>query len=170
MGCHWSAGKAVLYLVKCIGPRPAGQLLKASFLASYITARRASLDCVHQHHRKQQAMPHPKGNVKLSGDVHLPDAESDLAVEEGRTGLGMLAHERKQRGRPGGGARKAGLLVDPDLGSTERLAHVTRGDPIQPGEAPLAAYAMPARPERHSLRNIAWAFLAGLLLYKLVRH
>lgn len=78
-------------------------------------------------------MPHPNGNVKLSGDTHLPDAESELAVEEGRTGLEQLAHERTQPGRPGGRARKAGLLADPDLGNTERLAHVTRGEPIPPG-------------------------------------
>ena len=118
-------------------------------------------------------MPHPKGNVKLSGDLHLPDAESDLAVEEGRTGLESLATERGQPGRRGGATRRAGVLVDPDLGSTERLAHVTRGDPIEPGEAPLAGYAeatLPASRPRASMRNIAFALLGGLLLYKLVRH
>lgn len=26
-------------------------------------------------------MPHPKGNMKLSGDVHLPEDEDDLQVE-----------------------------------------------------------------------------------------
>ena len=114
-------------------------------------------------------MPHPKGNMKLSGDIHLPDAESDLAIEEGRTGLESLSHERDQPGRPGGAARKAGLLVDPDLGSTERLAHVIRGEPIQPGEAPLAGYAEPPRPkQRPSLRKLAYALVGGLLLYKLV--
>jgi hypothetical protein len=116
-------------------------------------------------------MPHPKGNVKLSGDTHLPDVESDLAIEEGRTGLEMLAHERTQPGRPGRG-RKAGLLVDPDLGTTERLAHVTRGEPIPPGEEPLAAYRVPPQPQpqrqRASLRNLGFAFAAGVLLYKLV--
>ncbi len=115
-------------------------------------------------------MPHPKGNMKLSGDIHLPDAESDLAIEEGRTGLESLAHERDQPGRPGGAARKAGLLVDPDLGSTARLAHVIRGEPIQPGEAPLAGYAEPLPAKRGpSMRKLAYAFLGGLLLYKLVR-
>lgn len=118
-------------------------------------------------------MPHPKGNVKLSGDIHLPDAESDLAVEQGRTGLESLAHERGQSGRVGGAVRKAGVLVDPDLGSTERLAHVTKGDPIQPGEAPLAGYgetSMRAVRQKASLRNIAFALLGGWLLLKLVRH
>ena len=118
-------------------------------------------------------MPHPKGNVKLSGDIHLPDAESDLAVEEGRTGLEALAHERGQSGRVGGGVRKAGVLVDPDLGTTERLARVTKGEPIEPGEAPLAGYAetsVQAVRQKASLRNIAFALLGGLLLYKLVRH
>ena len=116
-------------------------------------------------------MPHPKGHVKLSGDTHLPDAESELAVEEGRTGLESLAHERRRPGRAGGGARKAGLLVDPDLGSTGRLAHVTRGEPIAPGAAPLAGYGQAVLPRRPapSLRNMALGVLGGVLLYKLVR-
>ncbi|HZY19957.1 MAG TPA: hypothetical protein VFE82_15905 [Ramlibacter sp.] len=51
------------------------------------------------------------GPVKMSGDVHLPDAESpDLAVEEGLSGLENLARERTQAGRAG--VRKAGRLVD----------------------------------------------------------
>lgn len=116
-------------------------------------------------------MPHPKGNVKLSGDTHLPDAESDLAIENGHTGMEALAHGRTQPGRPGR-ARKAGLLIDPDLGSIERLAHVTRGEPIQPGQAPLAGYASPApaaaRAQRPSLRNVAYALVGALVLYKLV--
>jgi hypothetical protein len=118
-------------------------------------------------------MPHPKGNVKLSGDIHLPDAESDLALEQGRTGLEALAHERGQSGRVGGGVRKAGVLVDPDLGTTRRLPRVTRGEPIQPGEAPLAGYAEPPVPaprQRPSMRNLAFALLGGWLLLKLVRH
>jgi hypothetical protein len=113
-------------------------------------------------------MPHPKGNVKLSGDIHLPDVESDLAIENGHTGMEALAHERTQPGRPGGRARKAGLLIDPDLGSTDRLSHVTRGEPIEPGQAPLAGYAIPSPAKRPSLRNVAYALLGGLLVYKLV--
>ncbi|MGV3571077.1 MAG: hypothetical protein ACO1PB_10800 [Ramlibacter sp.] len=118
-------------------------------------------------------MPHPKGNVKLSGDLHLPDAESDLALEEGRTGLEALAHQRGQSGRVGGAARKAGVVVDPDLGTIERLTHVTKGEPIQPGASPLAGYAatsLPAPHQKASMRNIAFALLGGLLLYKLMRH
>ena len=114
-------------------------------------------------------MPHPKGNVKLSGDTHLPDAESDLAIENGHTGMEALAHERTQPGRAGR-ARKDSFLVDPDLGSTQRLSHVTRGEPIEPGQAPLAGYASsaPAPVKRPSMRNLAYALLGGLVVYKLV--
>ena len=112
-------------------------------------------------------MPHPKGNLKLSGDIHLPDAESDLAIEEGRTGLETLAQERGRSGRSP--ARRAGLVVDPDLGSTQRLAHVTRGEPIAPGKAPLAGYAAPPMRQRPSLGRMAWLLLGGVVLYKLAR-
>lgn len=115
-------------------------------------------------------MPHPKGNVKLSGDIHLPDVESDLAVEEGRTGMEALAYERTESGRRGG-VRKAGLLIDPDLGTTDRLPHVIKGERIEPGEDPLAGYSTPTPPrKRVSKRKVAFALVAGWLLYKLVRH
>jgi hypothetical protein len=55
-------------------------------------------------------MPHPKGHIKLTGDTHLPDAESELELEEGRTGLEALAHERGGGRR--GGVRKAGMLQE----------------------------------------------------------
>lgn len=114
-------------------------------------------------------MPHPKGLLKRSGDLHLPDVESDLAVEEGHTGLEVLAHERMQSGRSA--ARKAGLVTDPDLGTASRLPHVTRGDPIPPGTEPLAEFHHPpARPtQRVSLPALGLAFAAGVLLYRLVR-
>jgi hypothetical protein len=115
-------------------------------------------------------MPHPKGNIKLSGDIHLPDVESDLAVEQGHTGLEALASERGQSGRTA--ARKAGLVADPDLGTTSRLPRVTRGEPIEPGTEPLAGYQAPAplRPaSRVSLKSLGLTALAALLLYKLVR-
>jgi hypothetical protein len=115
-------------------------------------------------------MPHPKGNMKLSGDIHLPDVESDLAVEQGHTGLEALANERTQPGRTA--ARKAGLVADPDLGTTSRLAHVTRGEPIAPGSEPLAGYQeapQARRAPRVPLKSLGLAFVAGLLLYKLVR-
>ena len=56
-------------------------------------------------------MPHPKGNVKLSGDTHLPDAESDLELEEGTSPMADLARERTQSGRRATHARKAGVLT-----------------------------------------------------------
>ena len=60
-------------------------------------------------------MPHhPKGHLKLSGDIHLPDAESDLELERGSNGMAALAKERTRGGRPGGGVRKAGVLAAPE--------------------------------------------------------
>lgn len=114
-------------------------------------------------------MPHPKGNMKSSGDIHLPDVESDLAVEQGHTGLEYLANERSS-GRTV--ARKAGLLADPDLETTTRLPHVTRGEAIEPGTEPLAGYQAPRLERRRapvSLKSLGLAFLAGVLLYRLVR-
>lgn len=116
-------------------------------------------------------MPHPKGNLKASGDLHLPDVESDLAVEEGHTGMEALAHPRMQPGRPA--ARKAGLLTDPDLGTTSRLPRVTRGEPIAPGVEPLAGYQAPAHPAPVRMRPLlpawGWAALVGWLLYRVLR-
>lgn len=59
-------------------------------------------------------MPHPKGRLKLSGDTHLPDAESDQPVENGRGPMAALAKERQVRGRPGVAVRRAGLLKAED--------------------------------------------------------
>lgn len=56
-------------------------------------------------------MSHAKGKLKLTGDTHLPDAESDLDIEEGTSSIAALAHERDQRGRPQ--VRRAGVLLAP---------------------------------------------------------
>jgi len=118
-------------------------------------------------------MPHPKGLTKQSGDLHLPDVESDLAVEQGHTGLEALAKARTQPGRSA--ARKAGLVTDPDLGNGGRLAHVTRGEPIPPGAEPLAAYQPEFEPAHARARvslpalGLGLGLAAGLLLYRLAR-
>lgn len=57
-------------------------------------------------------MPNARGSLKRTGDIHLPDAESDLAIEEGTSSLAALARMRDQRGRPP--ARRAGVLVAPE--------------------------------------------------------
>jgi hypothetical protein len=44
-------------------------------------------------------MPDAKNSVKMTGDTHLPDVESDLPVEQAR---------------PGRGIKKAGVLKDKD--------------------------------------------------------
>lgn len=56
-------------------------------------------------------MPNAKGNLKLTGDTHLPDVESDLDIEEGTSTLAALAQPRDQPGRPQ--VRRAGVLVAP---------------------------------------------------------
>lgn len=56
-------------------------------------------------------MANAKGNIKLTGDTHLPDVESDLDIEEGTSTLAALAQPRDQPGRPQ--VRHAGVLVAP---------------------------------------------------------
>lgn len=56
-------------------------------------------------------MAHAKGNLKLTGDTHLPDVESDLDIEEGTSTLAALAQPRDLPGRPQ--VRRAGVLVAP---------------------------------------------------------
>ena len=58
-------------------------------------------------------MPGNKGLNKKSGDVHLPDIESDdLPLEEASTA--SLGEEGTQSGRGARGLPKAGLVKDPD--------------------------------------------------------
>jgi hypothetical protein len=57
-------------------------------------------------------MPNARSNLKLTGDTHLPDVESDLDVEEGISPLARLAQERGQSRRPL--VRRAGVLLAPD--------------------------------------------------------
>jgi hypothetical protein len=60
-------------------------------------------------------MPDPKDNAKLTGDTHLPDVEDDgLEQEEASSGNAPQARPRSEEGRPGRGARKAGVVRDHD--------------------------------------------------------
>jgi hypothetical protein len=61
-------------------------------------------------------MPDPHNNAKMTGDIHPPDVESDLPLEEespDAAGIGGTprdrgkATERGAEGRPGRGIRKA---------------------------------------------------------------
>src|SRR4051794_14495190 len=58
------------------------------------------------------SIPKAPIKLKLTGDTHLPDAESDLQVEEGTSSLAKLAQPRDQGGRPQ--VRHAGVLVAPE--------------------------------------------------------
>jgi hypothetical protein len=58
-------------------------------------------------------MANAKGHLKLTGDTHLPDVETDLAIEEGASSLARLARERTQPGRANT-VRRAGMLRDQD--------------------------------------------------------
>jgi hypothetical protein len=55
-------------------------------------------------------MPNAKDNVKMSGDTHLPESESDLPLEEGSTAA--LGTDGKPSVRV---VKKAGLLRDPEV-------------------------------------------------------
>ena len=68
-------------------------------------------------------MPDAKNNAKLTGDTHLPDAESDFDLQESNPEAtdtsGTPADrgpksESGEQGRPGPGGTKAGLLKDRD--------------------------------------------------------
>lgn len=138
-------------------------------------------------------MPHPLGNIKQSGDVHLPDAESDLDIEHGTTGLAALAHERQAPGRPH--VRKAGLVMDDqanqhrhDSGTARDLAgEAPTGMNVQPrtdlrpkpqaqpqSQVDTVQDRSPGRPLRTRIARAAtpalkWAGIAAgtLLIYKL---
>ncbi|TFY98169.1 hypothetical protein [Ramlibacter humi] len=59
---------------------------------------------------------HPRGHLKLTGDTHLPDVESDdLEIEEGTAPLAKLARDANSPRRVA--VRHAGMLRDPDFGS-----------------------------------------------------
>ena len=57
-------------------------------------------------------MSNAKGNLKLTGDTHLPDAESDLDIERGTSSIASLGQVRDQPGRPQ--VRRAGVLTAPE--------------------------------------------------------
>jgi hypothetical protein len=67
-------------------------------------------------------MPSPKDNTKMTGDLHLPDTESEFSVEEanaqatGGTGTQERgqASDRGNQGAAGRGGKKAGVLKDSD--------------------------------------------------------
>jgi hypothetical protein len=139
-------------------------------------------------------MPHPKGNVKLSGDTHLPDAESDLDLdlEEDVSPIADLAGERTQPGRRATQARKAGVLTAGEeaggMSAVMPAADDSRAEPpanqrsqakAQPGRA-LVPVSKPWRvPDRragafqpaqaNSLALLGAGALALLLVVKLLR-
>ena len=100
-------------------------------------------------------MPHPKGNLKLSGDTHLPDAESELDVEEGSSGLAELAKDRHQPRGAATRVRRAGVLTAGEAqekpeakgreegsvgaGGTDEVARVATDERPIPVEASQAA-------------------------------
>lgn len=134
-------------------------------------------------------MPHPKGHLKLSGDVHLPDAESDLDVEEGTSGLSGLAADRRQPRGAATRVRRAGMLRsgdEPERGATSQAnasnaQALGRGDPqagVERGrrgwtgaaDADAGEERGPAMASR-ARRWMPWAMgaVAALVVYRLVR-
>jgi hypothetical protein len=79
---------------------------------------------LHCHHCLEEiAMPDPHDNAKMSGDIHPPDVESDLPLEEESPDAAGVSGKARDRGkatergaasRPGRGIRKAGALKDKD--------------------------------------------------------
>jgi hypothetical protein len=58
------------------------------------------------------SIPKAPIKIKLTGDTHLPDVESDLDIEEGTSSLAKLAQPRDRGGRPV--VRHAGVMVAPE--------------------------------------------------------
>ena len=74
-------------------------------------------------------MPDPHDNAKMTGDLHPPEVESELPLEEGgsadtpgaggtASGRGKSSEEGRE-GRPGRGTKKAGVLKDKDDETSE---------------------------------------------------
>ena len=85
-------------------------------------------------------MPNPKNNAKMTGDLHLPDVEDELPMQEGSTGaLGAdgtpsgRASEKAGQSRPTRGNLKAGVLRDEDKptasGSKDDAEPTSEGNP-----------------------------------------
>ncbi len=71
-------------------------------------------------------MPDPHNNAKMTGDLHPPEVESELPLEEGgdssdAPGTGGTARGRgtASEGGPGRGIKKAGVLKDRDDAASE---------------------------------------------------
>ena len=72
-------------------------------------------------------MPNPKDNTKMTGDLHLPDTESEFSVEEANAqplgGAGTQnrgqASDRGNEGAAGRGGKKAGVLKDSDAPTSD---------------------------------------------------
>ena len=60
----------------------------------------------------------PKSNAKMTGDLHLPDVESELPIQQGSSGLlgadGTPSGRTGAKGGPTRSVSKAGMLLDPD--------------------------------------------------------
>ncbi len=67
-------------------------------------------------------MPDPHDNAKMTGDLHPPEVESELPLEEqggssdvpGVSGTAQGRGTSSEQGRPGRGSKKAGLLKERD--------------------------------------------------------
>jgi hypothetical protein len=73
-------------------------------------------------------MPDPKSNVKMTGDTHLPDTESEFSVEEANAQAAGTTGTPSDRGRgaelgnegvSGRGGKKAGVLKDQDAKASD---------------------------------------------------
>ncbi|MBK0391825.1 hypothetical protein [Ramlibacter algicola] len=123
-------------------------------------------------------MANAKGHLKLTGDTHLPDAESDLAIEEGASSLARLARERTQPGRANT-VRRAGLLRDQDDATsddgTAAQAVEDAGDAAMPSADAAGPMATACRqPAKTATASSAWGPIAlgvagAWLLLKLLR-
>ena len=142
------------------------------------------------------SIPKAPIKIKLTGDTHLPDVESDLDIEEGASSLARLAQPRDQGGRPA--VRHAGVLMAPsddmdvdtttgarDAGTSRPTQRrdgaggrdasregAGRGSRPQGMQQPQRAGAMGARPQlaaRSATGLWIGALVAAALLVRLMR-
>lgn len=73
-------------------------------------------------------MPDPNNNVKMTGDTHLPDTESEFSVEDANAQAAGVGGTPSDRGRAtelgkegvtGRGGKKAGVLKDQDAQTSD---------------------------------------------------
>jgi len=96
-------------------------------------------------------MPKPLGKLKQSGDIHLPDVEQDLPLQEAAPEGASWTGERTETRRPAAGLRRAGTLSSEER--PESAASTGQGDEERPARGGKTQAARTADGERPARRR-----------------